>query len=1129
MRKFINLLIILSISSPAFTQLSPGQIGNDQSICYGSAAMTLTFTTQPSGGTTPYIYRWERSNDDGLNYSEISGRGAGHETFSPPVLARTASFRCRVTDALGAVAYAYDNLGTAVTITVSSILTSGSIETTQTTIFGGTTPDPITQLGTPSGGGGSWSYQWQNSADGLYWSDIPGATNAEYLPSSIIADTWYRRWVIDESCGSTASNAIKISVNPITLYTSETPLGRSFAYEPRDFGTEFQVLMSGFITKVRLYCDPLEGGVHQIRLWKQNDQLIYDQVGEMIEWDFPVGTVGWIERDITPIAVEADRNYIISITNGTGPSFVSVSSSPFSIEYPENQYVRYLRGLFGATPGNVPDNPQGGISYFRDIVFVPFSPGNAGMNQSICYNTTPALLAQTAAPSGGSGGYIFQWQNSPNGLAWTDIPGATSQNYSPTALTVSTYYRRAVTSGNLTAYGNQFLITVDPEFTLAQLNSDITIYENTSTYFNVVLTGGTAPYTINYTRDGTPQSAVTNYLSGTDIYTGILAAQENPYTYVLTSVTDAFGCEVQSLGNPFSITVSGTYQGSASSKALVIVNSTSAPYYDEYNIYLKPYLDWFGVPYETCDINSMSLPAFGNYSVIILGHRNVYPSGGYPIAELETAIPAGAGLYSFDPHLFDYASAFNVSGTTHPAVTSSQIDLITNHYITQYHQTDTYNDTSDVIKLYQNTPQPTITINETNFSLVGGIDLATMSDGVNTEPLLEVATYGTGRIVKWSSYDWAFDAKLGPVMGMDDIVWRSIVWAARKPFVMQGLPPMITMRVDDVLGEWGGSSIAEDLEWLKISNEYGFIPWCGTFLSNMRQDIIDTLRLLTNNKLTTTSPHSFNTENAIYSDNDDVGIDVLQNVIDARAFYENNDLPMSKYIVPHEYRINSDIEIQEVLTEISNMGVEFIGIPIPYYVYQDPDFYPGEMLNCGPYKINRPGYLAGNKALFYGGNVNWEGNDFFISITETRDLYYEWFPTSFVLPTTAKAINQLRRALNSMVLPTLFTHEYQLQVIQPLGWRQTLAGITSFINSSYNPVYKSMDDAVKYVRAKENINLTNVTVDNELVSISCTGVNDMATQCYLFNESDNMISFRLITLPQVSSNTVPVTVGILNN
>ena len=62
-----------------------------------------------------------------------------------------------------------------------------------------------------------------------------------------------------------------------------------------------------------------------------------------------------------------------------------------------------------------------------------------------------------------------------------------------------------------------------------------------------------------------------------------------------------------------------------------------------------------------------------------------------------------------------------------------------------------------------------------------------------------MTTYGSGHAVQWGSYDWMSHDVLGPLFGLDDLVWRSIVWAARKPFVMQGLPPFVTMRMDDVI------------------------------------------------------------------------------------------------------------------------------------------------------------------------------------------------------------------------------------------------------------------------------------------------------------------------------------------
>jgi hypothetical protein len=60
--------------------------------------------------------------------------------------------------------------------------------------------------------------------------------------------------------------------------------------------------------------------------------------------------------------------------------------------------------------------------------------------------------------------------------------------------------------------------------------------------------------------------------------------------------------------------------------------------------------------------------------------------------------------------------------------------------------------------------------------------------------------------------------------GLDDLVWRSIVWAARKPFVMQGMPPFVTMSIDDVTGP---------TDWIHIANEVGIKPWVGVFLNDM--------------------------------------------------------------------------------------------------------------------------------------------------------------------------------------------------------------------------------------------------------------------------------------------------------
>jgi hypothetical protein len=1203
MRKLIVGYILLSFQYLAIAQFVPGTIGSDQQICYGTAPVALT-QTPASGGTGPYLYQWQRSINDGNSW--INVYKATQAAYRITLLGQTTKFRRRVTD-IGTQTVLYSNI---ITIIVYPYLKAGTIGNTQTICYGNS-PNGLVQITPAAGGVGGYTYKWQSSTDGSSWFDIPGAISVGYIPSALTVDTWYKRWVIDGRCGSTASNSVKVTVLPqivsaqlhdnvtiddntstnfnvvisggatpftvnytlngaaqptINNYVSGTnistgvlnaglytyaltsvtdaigcnalSLGTSIAitvisnrtiftnevpthsdHDNRyDMGTKFKILTDGFITKVRLYSHLLESGKHEIRIWRDNGSEHYSLMPDFpIEWNFSPGTEGWREYELDhPIAVESNVSYIVSITNGLDNNWY-VQSYNFIPVVP-NIYVRYELGggLYTENIGNVPDGSYNNSAYFRDIVFFPFAPGSIGNSQSICYNAVPASLTEITGPGGGSGVYSFQWQSSPDNSIWTDISGATSSGYSPLALTTSTYYRRSVTSGEYKAETSSILITVSTA-TNAQLHDDITLYNNTSTDLNVAISGGTSPYAINYTRNEVPQAPVPNYYSGNGISTGLLTT--GSYNYTLTSIIDSKGCNANSLGNSITVTVSGTYTPPArTNKALIIVNEGSANYID-YSNYIKPYLDNFGIPYEVYNSPTPAeLPELSNFAIIIFGHKNVYSSG-YPISALETAINGGVGLYSFDPHLFDYPSSFNsVFGTTLTSE-SNQINIVTNqnptHYITQYHVNDDFdNYIQDPPHSQQNNPVSLLknmTI-EQRSTLLNGSSLAT----AGTIPVLEVCDFGSGRIVKWNGYDWIYDNVLGPVYGMDDLIWRGIVWAARKPFVMQGLPPMITMRVDDVDGT--GGSIQNNFEWIRISNEFGLIPWCGTFNDNIPSNYLGTLKSLIDNTLTTAAPHAFSEDNFIYFNHDfdpafypDPAVRVLQ----AKNFYDQNGLTMSKFLVPHYYEISTS-----ALTALHNIGIEFTGTHMLYGNYYGDLLW----LNSGPYRINRFGYATEVRPVYYGDNVF----DFFNCVTEIRDdLGYEWFPSSNVTSSVSAGVRQLRRSLNSMVLSTLFTHEYELNM-GSTSWREILGSIKSAI-LSYNPEFRSMDYAVQYIRERNKIKVTNVTDDNTLVNISYSGVNGMDTRCYLFTGSGNQISYRLITLPRISEGTITVIVKINNN
>jgi len=100
---------------------------------------------------------------------------------------------------------------------------------------------------------------------------------------------------------------------------------------------------------------------------------------------------------------------------------------------------------------------------FPIIVFPDFLPGLISPDQTIRYNTIPLPLSGVE-PTGGNSPYAFQWQNSTDGLLFTDIPGASDLNYAPGNLTVTTFYRQLQTSADNcgTLSTNILTITVDP-------------------------------------------------------------------------------------------------------------------------------------------------------------------------------------------------------------------------------------------------------------------------------------------------------------------------------------------------------------------------------------------------------------------------------------------------------------------------------------------------------------------------------------------------------------------------------------------------------------------------------------------------------------------------------------------
>ena len=117
---------------------------------------------------------------------------------------------------------------------------------------------------------------------------------------------------------------------------------------------------------------------------------------------------------------------------------------------------------------------------FTIKVYAPVVPGTITGNPFVCTGMIPLPLTGTASSGGSSQSNLkYQWQSKVgSGGTWTNITGATAQNYTPTApLTGDTYFRRVTTDNYCSTFthnSNEFQIKVVAGATTLYWNQNAT-------------------------------------------------------------------------------------------------------------------------------------------------------------------------------------------------------------------------------------------------------------------------------------------------------------------------------------------------------------------------------------------------------------------------------------------------------------------------------------------------------------------------------------------------------------------------------------------------------------------------------------------------------------------------------
>lgn len=463
------------IAFTVFPQVSTLVLSAHQTICSGTAPQAFTSST-PTGGSG----NWSPIQWIGGILPNLTTVGYGNP-FSPGVLSSTVP----TIYTYGATASAgCSTTSCCVHITVIPPISNNLIAANQTVCPSGAVALLTGTL--PTGGGGSFAYQWLSSTDSLSWS-LTGSTTSTYAPPPPAQTVYYRRLVTESGspCPSDSGSTVRVEVIP--------PISNNLAGQSQWLCTGMQpVAFSG--------SQPTGGSGSYQYIWESSpNQSTWVSAGGVQPAFLPTQT-GWYRRIVLSGVCSPDTSPPVSyleqspisqnqispaqtLCQGSVPGLLSGSLpsgafGQYGYQWQSSSNLLSWQTLPGASLADLAPPALTQTTYYRrvvtsgsctdttqdvSLVVLPGITGNQiGIEQTICSGDIPPALMGTV-PQGGSGLYDYTWESSVDSLTWGLIPGETGQGLQPGAVSASTYYRRLVQSLPCTSVAsNVVLITTQP-------------------------------------------------------------------------------------------------------------------------------------------------------------------------------------------------------------------------------------------------------------------------------------------------------------------------------------------------------------------------------------------------------------------------------------------------------------------------------------------------------------------------------------------------------------------------------------------------------------------------------------------------------------------------------------------
>jgi hypothetical protein len=266
------------------------------------------------------------------------------------------------------------------TVTINGTATDAAVVAgVEISTDGGTTWEPVTTV-SDLGGSVTWSYSWAPETQGTINVKTRGfddSGNIEVAGSGITIN------ILPPNC-------------PCTIFRPTDVPANHFEDNPIELGIKFRANSNGFITGIRFYKGPNNGGTHIGNLWTEAGV-------PLAQVTFTNETSGgWQEATFSaPVAVTAGTTYVASYYSPTGN--FSTTSNFFTNDYPLGMPSQWpVQGIKDESPtiGNgvyinggssaFPTQTFNKANYFVDIIFVNTLAIPATLNGTVTLQGRPA-------------------------------------------------------------------------------------------------------------------------------------------------------------------------------------------------------------------------------------------------------------------------------------------------------------------------------------------------------------------------------------------------------------------------------------------------------------------------------------------------------------------------------------------------------------------------------------------------------------------------------------------------------------------------------------------------------------------------------------------------------------------